>query len=681
MSFRRGDFMKNLHPSSFQVVRRLPGSQGQVAFLALLLFFCTLDLPAQPPQGGEETREEIPGLGNEPVRLDAFKVVAEEQLMEARTLAEKILRKEPDSYLGHFLMGFSLHRSEGSLPQAARHLHLAWRQLQGQDLATAPFLWRLWAVEELASIAGEMERFQEQLNLHEKRRKLVMEIRKLHGFSFPGWAGRDGWPLLRLRRYDAARAAIKKALETGQPEEVSYAKTTLCALEWELSRRAEAFEACSDAARYDREHDLETAQVFLNAAQAALGVFRFDLARQWLEKTVTFSPWSASVNPWSDATRLELAQGRWAKAADGLQKAAAWAARQPPSLRQLSADETLLTGSLLLLVAGDGPEAADLARRVLEQPGRTGLASFDVRRILTAAAASGHGAKTLSIGRLSERLPLMGWAAYGAGILERWKLRLQRWKLARRTASLLSRGGILKKAFEPYAPGGPKLPEWHRGELIPILGSGVALASVAAARLSLPGMAAKAYLDAVEAEIRFRRQEHEEALTLARSALQGLSSSEALLRSRVTAIAGHAAAKTGQTRLAKSLFQKLLQGDPGVLRRLELRLPVFFVPTTGRAAKAALRLLQKSPRLEGREWGLPLEIRTESGLLSACVARDAMQVGRCAKVTPWPKATAKQSAIRLYQELHRQLFRPGLPPSQEALESLVHALVAEVAPP
>ena len=49
----------------------------------------------------------------------------EKDLIDQRTRAEQLLKRDPKDYKAHYLLGFVLHRAEGDLARARYHLDLA----------------------------------------------------------------------------------------------------------------------------------------------------------------------------------------------------------------------------------------------------------------------------------------------------------------------------------------------------------------------------------------------------------------------------------------------------------------------------------------------------------------------------------------------------------------------------
>ncbi|MCP4662405.1 MAG: hypothetical protein GY856_43965, partial [bacterium] len=207
--------------------------------------------------------------------VEAFEALYSGRFIRARELTEGILAADPESIAGHCLLGIIHHRAEGNLPLALYHLKRS-RRLLERRYGRIPFDdsvigWHSLAITELAAVSGSMGR-------HRDKVRYLLEYDALYEPDFP--ADRS-WPLMRLRRYDAALAAAIAGLErVDQPDQLAAARTALCAIEAEQQHRQEAYEACLTAAAMDRREHQGGPTTLTNAAESALGVLRFDEAEK-----------------------------------------------------------------------------------------------------------------------------------------------------------------------------------------------------------------------------------------------------------------------------------------------------------------------------------------------------------------------------------------------------------------
>ncbi|MCG8456333.1 MAG: hypothetical protein MI919_08625, partial [Holophagales bacterium] len=393
--------------------------------------------------------------------------------IRARELTEQILAHDPDSFVGHTLMGIVQHRAEGNLPRAVFHLEKArelFEKRHGpQPDSDAPWIWHARIVGSLAGVRGEMGQ-------HEEKVRLLLEHDEL--YSPPRPADR-GWPLMRLRRYDEARMAVAEALLLeDQPDQVSHALTALCAIEAELQDREKGYLACLDAAEHERRESFPGPTPFTNAGEASLGLLRFDQTEALILEASELFVHGTVSNPWLDLTQLYLGQGRMAEALDAVREMFTWRQRQPPYMDEQNRAETEMTSAIFLLVAGYEAQAARITRRAVERPDRTGFTSSETEQLEAATAL----VDSLVSRTLAERyLEEASWSPpldAARALVRSFQSRLRAWSSARRATSQMADTRILDATLRPYLAGSVELPEWLEPELVSALGPGVIRAAL-----------------------------------------------------------------------------------------------------------------------------------------------------------------------------------------------------------
>ncbi len=597
--------------------------------------------------------------------VEAFEALFSGKFIRARELTEQILTRDPESIPGHCLLGIIHHRSEGNLPLALYHLKRS-RRLLERRYGRIPFDdsmigWHSLAITELAAVSGSMGR-------HRDKVRYLLEYDALYEPSYP--ADRS-WPLMRLRRYDAALAAAIAGLErVDQPDQIATARTALCAIEAEQQHRQEAYEACLTAAAMGRQESLGGPTVLTNAAEAALGVLRFDEAEDLtLEAAEHFVTGTVS-NPWLDLMLLYLGEGRISEALDALRRMFDWRNRQPAVIDEQNRAETDLASALFLVVAGHPVEAARITTRTLARPDRTGYTSSESEQMEAASALVDRVAQGLAAELAAEAA---SYASLGAAVLARLesqRRRLRAWTSGRRAAALLADERILLATLRPYLAGAVEIPEWIAPELCAILGPGVVSAALGKARERETLAAASGYFRAWEAEIALLQGRARDAVAASRRALAELPSSELLLRARVAAIGAQAALEAGAGSEAIELFDHALQIDPGVVRRLGAALPTAFEATPGPIAEAAVGLLRRSPRFVRARGGFRVRVEGLADAGTACLVGPRGTVLACAEAVARAGEGTVDVARRLARELHAAAFAPRIDLTQADLRSL-----------
>lgn len=566
--------------------------------------------------------------------LEVYQLYGDGKLVTARRKVDALLDEEPFSILGHLVLGQVLRQSDGDLPGAMRHLGRA-RELFETRYPSFPLPES--APRELhrellfgaQGVAGELERFEYQLLLLDFHDSLYK----------PKLIAEHAWPLMRLRRYDDARGYAKQATESALDHVRSMGKNALCAIEGEAGQRQPRYDACLlafDDAEARAQADPPTAGPdqrtplavhAYNAAMAAAAVLRPDeVERLALAGTrrLDFTP----ANPWRLLVRLQVDQARTSEALASLQEMQRWRQRQPPYLRDQDRAETDVAQATLLLAVGRTGAGLRLVDRAIARPDRRGLSSSTGEQ-----AAGAHALLRLALRRADDEIraerAVWGEGAdrVGAGgdeepVLAPVERAGQDLADRERIRGLLEDEARLVATFRVYVLGGLEpVPTWLQGELVPIVGPGVAAVALARARALDPGEGFAAYYDALAAEVALAQGDAPLAIASVEQALRGLPSTEVLLRARVAAVGARAAADEGDEAAARRYLVQVMQLDPGAIRRHGLALPaVIRNASTGAVGAAVAERLHRSPRLREAAGGFEVRVEGEARRLRICVS-------------------------------------------------------------
>jgi len=597
--------------------------------------------------------------------VEAFEALYSGRFIRARELTEQVLARDPDSIAGHCLLGIIHHRAEGNLPVALYHLKRS-RRLLEQRYGRIPFDdgiigWHSLAITELAAVSGSMGR-------HRDKVRYLMEYDALYE---PGFPADRSWPLMRLRQYEAARAAAIAGLElVDQPDQIAAARTALCAIEAEQQHRLAAYEACRSAAEFERLEAQPGPTPFTNAAEAALGMLRFDEAEKLILEGAEHPVSGTVSNPWLDLMLLYLGEGRISEALDAMRRMFVWRNRQPAVIDEQNRAETDLASAIFLVVAGHPVAAARITTRTLDRPDRTGYTSSESEQMEAATALVDNLAQGLAAELASEEASYAPFWDAALARLEARRRRLRAWASGRRAAALLADERTLLATLRPYLAGAVEIPEWIAPELCSILGPGVVSAALGKARARETLPAASGYFRAWETEIAWLQGRARDAVALSGQALAELPSSELLLQARVAAIGAMAALEAGAGSQAIELFDRALQLDPGVVRRLGAALPTSFEATPGPIAEAAVAALRRSPRFVRAAGGFRVRVEGMHDAGTACLLGAQGTVLACAEVIPRAGEATDDVARRLARELHDAAFAPRIDLTQADLRSL-----------
>lgn len=625
---------------------------------------------AAPPSGGPAPAPGAPvALGaakdfqRTPAEDEVWVLYHEDKLLTARRKVEALLEDDPDSIVGHYILGQVLRRAEASLPRAMRELGKA-RELYERkhspnvtNVQSTPWLLHRDILYAAQACAGELERHEYQLDLLDYHDSLYD----------PRLTAEHAWPLMLSGEFEEAREYAEKATKSRDAFQRSLGRNALCAIEGEAGTRTERFAACLEA--YDhaaevakgddpfsRPDELSSTTVHAyNAALAAMSVLRPDEAERLAKAgaaRIEFTP----ANPWRLLVRFYTDQGRGSDAVEALREMQAWRRKQPPNLREQARGETDAAFATLLLVAGETETGLRVIDRAIANPDRRGLTTSSKEQTLGAHALLRVALRRSHAEAEAERAVWSGTAEALDIRTEQARRRMQDWADAERIRGVLHDDDVLRRTFRPYVAGGLEpVPTWLLGDLVDILGPGVVSvvlddvrAVEAGGKVGEPlsatgGGALEPYLDALEAEIALARGREREALSRAESALESLPEFESLLRARVEAVAAEAALELGKEREALGLLASAMQRDAGIIRRRGLALPATLdIEASGPVAQRVVDLLDDSPRFDwggaGNSPGFRVAVQGSERSAEVCLLAPEGGVLSCASTPPEPSA-------------------------------------------
>lgn len=615
--------------------RRAPGWRLPKLLTSLALLGCLA-------LAGEAHSSTMAGAASHAEALDASFASAEVVLykefhgrtpISTRRKAEAWLADHPDSIIAHFVLGAILRDSEGALGPAMRHLGQARELYEARwpsDAAHPEAPWQLHRemLFEIQQLAGELEK-------HEYRLAMLDYYNTLYD---PDLLGERAWPLMSLGRVNKAREAALLARERGGVVQRSLGRNASCALEGRHGSRGAWFDACLDAfdqaalvAKDDPpfaapEEASSVAVHAYNAALAARAMLRPDEVERLARAGARRLEYTAA-NPWGILMRLYLDQGRGREAAKALLEAERWRVRQPPALRdQIRADADALAASLLLL-AGEADAGRGRIDRALRYPDRRGLTSVSreqtegahalLRRALRASQDEVKAEREACGAITSQGDQESWWDRFTASVEAQFEDLGDLGRIER----ALEHGDSARRSFAFFVHGGLEpLPLWLIGDLVDVMGVGVARVALTSARSKESMEGLQAYLETIEFEILYRDSEWESAWNFADLVLDRLPPAEVALRSRVAALAGDAALRDGQHAKGLAFLELAMNEEPGSLRRLGIALPVSVSgPATNASAADLEERLLKSPRFEVDEGGFRVDISELGDSLQVCL--------------------------------------------------------------
>jgi hypothetical protein len=610
----------------------------------------------------------------DPAALSICDALALEQHVRARELAQQWLQEAPDSPGAQFAMAEILSQIEGNLPRALYHLNQA-EQLTnygslGRALESGNLEWYYLTLTELSYL-------HQLIGNQEQSLAYLDKLEQIFGQETESFRG---WPLIKLKRFDEARASAEQVLNSSNnPRDRSRAWNTLCAVELADLRPAESLQACENAMNEDTElaeaqgERLDTVHL-LNASEVSLNLLRFQNAENYLDRATEFIDATSVGNPWVNKLYLYMNQGRFDEARQALDNMMVWRGNQEALITVMNRADHFLVSAIFLFLSGYQDDAARLTQAALNQPDRTGSYTADEAQKDSYAALINSIAHHLRYQRLLEEMAVTPFPGNLRIWVEAQAARFRAWRAERLASSLFADEETLINRMRPYAPLDVHIPEWIEPDLAALMGAGVIgrLLDTAAEQ----GVFAlnMGYYHAWQAEVSFLQSRHNDLQQHAAQAIQQLPSQEVMLRTRVQArLAQSLWAQDTETdrNQALTLFAEVYRRDPNLFRRLAISLPVRLAGTDNAFTQEQRDWLSDSPRFTSGDEGLILELaatpaepiclRTTDRLVLSCIQLTEMNAGTGNAVDA---NDTLAPAARLIQQLQTAAFRLDYPIEQ-----------------
>ena len=635
--------------------------------IAITCFFKLLSAKAQDDLSIDLNNIEIPearlplcfGLSNisELPALEICDALNLDLNVKARELSERWVRSQPESPAAQFALAEVLLTVEGNMPRALFHLNRAEELTGYQTLEKAVnsglMPWHYLTLSQLS--------FVHQL-MGEQIKSLVYldKLNEIYGLDIEPLRG---WPLIKLKQYDAARQSANRVLQTNDNErERARAWNTLCAAELASLLPIKSTSACDrtidgDENNSSRVNNFDT--VYLtNASEVALSLLEIEQAEDYLRRATQYLNPNSVADPWIYMLYLSMNQGRFDEARNALDSMLLWREQQEPIVSIMNRAEHFLVSASFLLLAGYAEDAVKLTKTALNQPDRNGSYSADDEQKDAYAALLNMAANRAEYQIQLENMATMDFIGAMQARLNTITLQLNAWRAARRAGSLFAKFEVIQNRLRPYAPLEVHIPEWLEPELVQLIGTGVMSVVLEQARENGAFQLNNGYYYSYRAEIAALDKDYTSVLEAAGNALTLLPEQETLLRARISARMADAFWRIGQHEESLNSYTIALRQDPSISRRLEASIPVRLDANGSEFSKQVAKYLLRSPRFHEHENGFNLSVR-ENPDLSICLNARTGNVISCYTMSTAANQSSDWNAQELTRNFHTRTFGLG----------------------
>lgn len=579
------------------------------------------------------------------------------QTVKARELSEQWLRAEPNSPAAQFSLAEVLFSVEGNMPRALFHLNRAEEltnyQFVGDALQSGQMEWHYLTLSQLSYVHQLMGNQISSLEYLDK-------LNTIYGQEVESFRG---WPLIKLKQYDAARASANSVLQSSDNQrERSRAWNTLCAVELASLQPLESMTACNRSISEDEDienpaNDYDT--VYLsNASEVSLSLLQIDQAEKYLDRATRFLNPQSVTDPWIYKLYLTLNQSRFDEARDSLDRMLIWRESQDPIVSVMNRAEHFLVSASFLLIAGYAEDSIKLTTTALNQPDRNGSYSADAAQKDSFAALLNMMANQTEFQIQLENNASNNFLDSIFTRLNLTSLQLDSWRAARRAAALFADFEVLQNRLRPYSPLDVHIPEWIEPEIISLIGTGVMSNILEQAYENGAFQLNTGYYNSYKAEIAALEGKNLEVLSHGESALRLLPQEEGLLRARIAARMASAARAQGNYEEALIYYETTLKQDPSIIRRLAEDLPVLIISDGSDFSNLLKNYISRSPRFTADENGLVLEISSTPDF-SICLKSRNGNIISCYNAAAVNNQDSKSNARQLTRLFHSNTFGLG----------------------
>ena len=509
---------------------------------------------------------------------EAYDLVSQQKYIKARTEAEKLLERNPDSIIGNYVLGRVFHMGEGDLLRAQRMYREAIERFEAKYFKNGAVpenaelrAWHMQFLSEEAQIYAELDQRENELRVYER-------IRTLYDRPF---GVRASWALMKLGRYEEAKAVDQSAISGSDRFARSVAYNDLTAIEDARHHYLEAYKAGKRAVEFTHEKDCV---ILTNQARNEMYFLRTDAALSLVTKaektggdTCPEPPLLSALEPY--LMRLELQ-----KAISVMKKVR----KTPISKRMRVQTEMNIRISLaeLLMTLGYPDKARTLMKTVIEAPGRMGYNSLPYDQVMLAGKIFYYATIRDDIRRIEAEVSIYraengGWLFDSEGreiVKERVELleelKRTRWSITQQALkSMMNPDNVTALVVPLYVYVSPIFND----ALVEVAGRGTVKALIEREKASIleeESAMFKPAWDLLLGYIHWRDGRYKEALSQLNEADSVFTNAQRILKVICAGIRGAIYYETGKVQDAYNEWRQVVMDYPVLFRQYGIRLPV-----------------------------------------------------------------------------------------------------------
>ncbi|MCL2326035.1 MAG: tetratricopeptide repeat protein, partial [Proteobacteria bacterium] len=344
-----------------------------------------LGMTGRPPGRSEDSVQAGPinvgGVQMTAAEQSAFSLVNSGKYIRARKEAEDLLKENPDSFIGKYVLARVFHFGEGNLLRAMQLYREALTRFeaeycQGSEIPATSTLqnWHQLVLTDIARLYGELDHREAQLAAYDRVDALYKTPRSI----------RSTWALIKLGRFEEADEIIQATIKGEDSFSRDEGYNNAIALADAMYSHTRAYQAGLEAINYT---GTRSCVILSNHARSERQFLEFDSALENIMKA-SHANNDCPVPPLLSAVPIYLTMGGYQQAISTMLKVR----RMPIEKRMVVQLEMQLRTALanLFHIMGFSDKAHSLMRTVLDAPDRLGFDSLHQDQVRLANLITFH---------------------------------------------------------------------------------------------------------------------------------------------------------------------------------------------------------------------------------------------------------------------------------------------------
>ncbi|MBQ1926791.1 MAG: hypothetical protein II180_11820 [Proteobacteria bacterium] len=618
-----------------------------------------------------------------------FKTSAEQEIFQeamnahyivARGEAEKLLAKDPDALGALYALGYVFWLGEGNHLRAMQYFKKLLSKFEEKycdpetGIPTGGELqsWHQRIMNDLADIYAELDDREKEVALYERLAKLYHTRLAMSAV----------WGLLKLDRFEEAESISREALSDSFW--AGTAHNNLTAIYDAQHLHLKSYEASLRSVEYSNE---KSRVVLLNHARSLALFLRLEEATTFLLKSQSAPDHDSVSSPLVDLAGVYLVDGAWQLAISALARGRKAPVKKNHVIYTEMANR--LETAEILYAMGFGERAWEFMKTVVDAPGRMSFNSLLKEQMDLASLVMFYAITQDALRRVDEALNAYlvtePFWLFKSDVRKRVReLRKDREDKAGRLWSTNQK--IFKKALDPRSvksfliPFYAISPIWECS-VVDSFGRQTAEFFIRYEESILnedERVQMRTMFDVIRAYIAWRSGDLEDARDKIAIAKEHLKPKMKLVENQVRLMEADVAERSGDSKQAFALMEKVHQEFPAVFRHFDVKLPVIFdskmVGSGNPEISQAYEILSKSSRFVVRE-GAPFKIIADQvdKMLELCLTSSMGGLIACSSVDikdydVSPEETPHVAEI--VNNFYHVAFAPRVDASQSGLNSL-----------